>query len=214
MNFRENATAVSERPVATAAGRAALFSFTLLCLGHFSVDLYSSALGALQPLLVEKFHTSLTQVGILGGVLVFCVLSDAAGVRLSLGPLPHAAVHGAGAGGGGGVHLLAGARAFLRLAAADGAAGRHGCGRLSSAGIRAGRAWRRHQQAHGAMAVFVSAGTLGFALGPTYFSADRGPVGLSQLLWAAIPGVLVTSLSAGFVLPGYRGAGTPRTARL
>ena len=28
-------------------------------------------MGALQPLLVQKLHTSLTQVGILGGVLVF-----------------------------------------------------------------------------------------------------------------------------------------------
>ena len=40
-------------------------------MGHFCVDLYAGALGALQPLLVQKLHTSLTQVGILGGVLVF-----------------------------------------------------------------------------------------------------------------------------------------------
>ena len=65
----------------------------------------------------------------------------------------------------------------------------------------------------GAMAVFVSAGTLGFALGPTYFSLIAGRWGLSQLLWAAIPGVLVTLLSQRRA-PGHRGPGTPRTARL
>src|SRR5574341_1016746 len=55
---------------ARAAG-AGLLTLGLLSFGHFFIDLYSSALGALQPLLVEQFRLSLTQAGLLGGLLVF-----------------------------------------------------------------------------------------------------------------------------------------------
>ena len=44
------------------------------------------------------------------------------------------------------------------------------------------------------MAIFVSAGTLGYAIGPIYFSAISTHWGLGQLHWAAVPGVLVTLL--------------------
>ena len=43
----------------------------LFCAGHFLVDLYSGALGTLQPLLVERFGMTFTQAGLLGGMLVF-----------------------------------------------------------------------------------------------------------------------------------------------
>ena len=46
-------------------------SLILLSLGHFCVDLYSSSLGAFQPMLVARHHLSLAQAGLLGGVLVF-----------------------------------------------------------------------------------------------------------------------------------------------
>jgi FSR family fosmidomycin resistance protein-like MFS transporter len=59
-------------------------------------------------------------------------------------------------------------------------------------GIQEGRAQ--------AMAFFVSAGTLGFAIGPTYFSAVSGLLGLSRTYWAAGPGLIVTLLLA-FLLP-------------
>ena len=71
MRSRESSISVEARPELAAATRAGLVSLVLLSCGHFSVDLYSGALGALQPLLMERFHTSLTQAGILGGVLVF-----------------------------------------------------------------------------------------------------------------------------------------------
>jgi FSR family fosmidomycin resistance protein-like MFS transporter len=199
MNSRENATAVSERPVATAAGRAALFSFTLLCLGHFSVDLYSSALGALQPLLVEKYHTSLKQVGILGGLMVFAssvmqplygYLSDRFHTRLFTVLAPAIA----------GVFIsslgLAPSYGWLMLMVVLGGTGVAAF--HPQAAARAVLAVDNNRQR--AMAVFVSAGTLGFALGPTYFSLFAGRWGLSQLLWAAIPGVLVT-LFLSVVLP-------------
>src|SRR5690606_26078655 len=43
----------------------------LLSCGHFCIDLFSGALGALQPLLVDKHGLSLTQAGVLGGLLLF-----------------------------------------------------------------------------------------------------------------------------------------------
>jgi MFS family permease len=51
--------------------RAALVSLTFFCLTHFVIDLYSGALGALQPLLLNRFHMNFTQAGILAGVLSF-----------------------------------------------------------------------------------------------------------------------------------------------
>src|SRR5574340_228705 len=57
-------------PYAPGARNATLL-FVLFCLGHASVDLYSASLGALQPLLGQRFGLSFTQAGILGGVLVF-----------------------------------------------------------------------------------------------------------------------------------------------
>jgi hypothetical protein len=51
--------------------RATFVSLTLFCITHFIIDLYSGALGALQPLLLDQFHMSYTQAGILAGVLSF-----------------------------------------------------------------------------------------------------------------------------------------------
>jgi FSR family fosmidomycin resistance protein-like MFS transporter len=50
-----------------------------------------------------------------------------------------------------------------------------------------------------AMATFISAGTLGLALGPTYFSWMTGTLGLSRTYWAAIPGVLMSILLLAFL---------------
>jgi FSR family fosmidomycin resistance protein-like MFS transporter len=52
-----------------------------------------------------------------------------------------------------------------------------------------------------AMAIFVSSGTLGYAIGPTYFSAVSGWLGLSGTYWAALPGLLVTVLLILWVPP-------------
>ena len=58
-----------ERP--RAPTRAVFLPLILFCLAHFSVDLYSNALGVLQPLLIERFALTLTQAGLLGGLLSF-----------------------------------------------------------------------------------------------------------------------------------------------
>src|SRR5262249_40027081 len=43
----------------------------LFSCGHFFVDLYSIALSVMQPLLLVQFGLTLTQAGVLGGLLVF-----------------------------------------------------------------------------------------------------------------------------------------------
>ena len=53
------------------AVRAGFLGLILFSLAHFFIDLYSAALGAYQPLLGDKLHLSLTQAGVLGGLLVF-----------------------------------------------------------------------------------------------------------------------------------------------
>jgi FSR family fosmidomycin resistance protein-like MFS transporter len=52
-----------------------------------------------------------------------------------------------------------------------------------------------------AMAIFISSGTLGFALGPTYFSIITSRVGLDGTLWAGLPGVAASLLLVA-LLPG------------
>jgi FSR family fosmidomycin resistance protein-like MFS transporter len=44
----------------------------------------------------------------------------------------------------------------------------------------------------GALAIFITAGTLGTASGPIYFSAVMSIVGFDRLYWAAVPGVIVS----------------------
>src|SRR5262249_32632234 len=50
--------------------RSSQWTVACLALAHCSVDIYSSALGALQPYLLNRFSLSLTEAGLLGGVLV------------------------------------------------------------------------------------------------------------------------------------------------
>jgi FSR family fosmidomycin resistance protein-like MFS transporter len=207
MRPRETSVVIeAPQPELAAAARAGLVSLVLLSCGHFSVDLYSSALGALQPLLVERFHTSLTQAGILGGVLVFSAsvmqpvygyLSDRFHSRIFTVLAPAVA----------GLFISAMGRAPsyswllpLVLLGGTGVAAFHP--QASSRAVLGAEGKRAR-----AMAIFVSAGTLGYALGPTYFSAIATHWGLAQLQWAAVPGVLMTLLL--FVIP----SGAASTAR-
>jgi MFS transporter, FSR family, fosmidomycin resistance protein len=188
------------------AARTAFASLILLSIGHLAVDLYSSALGALQPLLVAKLGLSLTQAGILGGLLVFSAitqpfygyLSDRLNTRLfaALGP----AVAGIF------ISCLGIAPSYGWLLALVwlGGAGIAMFHPQASARSTAGHDGKRGR----AMAIFVSAGTLGFALGPTYFTAVVSRIGLDNSYWAALPGVLVT-LFLLRVLPAETAARNP-----
>lgn len=171
----------------------ALLSLVLFSLGHFWVDVYSGVLGALQPLLVGKFGLSLAQAGMLGGVLVFSssmmqpaygYLSDRLRSRMfaALGP------------GVAGVFIS-------MLGLAPGYPWLFAMVLLGGAGIAAfhpqasSQAVANVESNRGrAMAMFISAGTLGFAAGPIFFSLLAGRFGLEGTWLGALPGVLVTVL--------------------
>lgn len=193
MRSHGSSIGVEAQPELAAATRASLISLVSLSCGHFSVDLYSSALGALQPLLLERFHTTLTQAGILGGVLVFSA-SVMQPVYGYLSDRFHSRVFTVLAPAVAGLFISAMGRAssynwllVLVFLGGTGVAAFH-----PQASVRAvlGAEGKRAR----AMAIFVSAGTLGYALGPIYFSAISTHWGLAQLQWAAVPGVLMTLL--------------------
>ncbi|HEX8985318.1 MAG TPA: MFS transporter [Bryobacteraceae bacterium] len=176
-----------------------LLVLSLLSTGHLFADLYSGALGALQPLLVRQFGMTLAGAGVLGGVLVWSssvmqpvygYLSDRFRTRLfaALGP------------GLAGILIsclgLAPSYAWLLVMVALGGAGIAAFHPQAASQATLGIGRNRGR----AMAAFISAGTLGYALGPTYFSVMAERFGLSGTWWAAIPGVLV-SLLLLFLLP-------------
>lgn len=183
---------------ASRPARAGITILVLLSLGHMFVDLYSAALGSMQPLLVKRFGMSLAQAGILGGTLVFSssvmqpfygFLSDRWRTRMfsvlapaiagifisSLGMAPsYLAMMLMVLAGGAGIaafHPHASARATL--------------------GMQANRGrW---------MAVFISSGTLGMAAGPILFSTIIGHAGLDRAWWAALPALLMTAALFAFL---------------
>lgn len=63
------------------------------------------------------------------------------------------------------------------------------------------------------MAAFISAGTLGFSLGPAYFSGLLELGGVDNLYWAAAPGILVSALLL-MKLPAPAAAGPKRSLDL
>ncbi len=175
------------------AQRRGALALALFSTGHLCADMYSGALGGLQPLLVSRFGMSLADAGVLGGTLVFSssvmqpvygYLSDRIRTRLfaALGPaLAGVFISSLG---------LAPSYGWLLLMVALGGAGVAAFHPQATAGAIAGVERNRA----GAMAVFVSAGTLGYALGPTYFSLVAGRLGLGRAWWAAIPGLLISLL--------------------
>lgn len=175
------------------AARASLLSLLLLSSGHFAVDLYSGALGALQPLLVRRYGLSFEDAGILGGVLVcsssvtqpvYGYLSDRFRTRLfaALGPLV-AGIFISALG-------LAPGYGWLLAMVALGGSGIAAFHPQASSRAIIGVEEKRGR----AMAVFISAGTLGLACGPTYFSLISGWLGLGGTYWGAVPGIAVSLL--------------------
>ncbi len=173
--------------------RSPILVLALLSAGHMMADVYSGALGALQPLLVRKFGMTLASAGVLGGVLVwsssvmqpaFGYLSDRFHTRLFAVLSPALAAVLISCLG------LAPSYPWLLAMVALGGLGIAAFHPQASSQAPLGFAAGRGR----AMAVFVSAGTLGFALGPSYFSLITQWLGLEGAWWAAVPGVLVTVL--------------------
>ena len=180
---------------------AGLQALWLLCLAHFCVDLYSSGLSSFQPLLVDKLHLSLTQAGLLGGMLtlsssvaqpLYGMLSDRFHSRMFTVLAPAMA----------GVFITA-----LGIAPTFGWA--LGLVVLGGAGIASfhpqGSAWATAsvKDSHGRwMAIFISAGTLGWALGPSLLTAVITRFQFESVIWTAIPGLAATALLF-LALPPY-----------
>ena len=186
------APALEFQPVETA--RSNYTPLILFSCGHFFVDLYSIALGVMQPLLLARFGLNLTQAGVLAGLLVFSssvmqpvygYLADRFHTRLfsALGPAI-AAVFISSLG-------LAPSYRMLLAMVWLGGAGMASFHPQAAANATHGIFTNRGR----AMATFICAGTLGMALGPTYFSTILGSLGLDRACWAAIPGLLMTALS-------------------
>lgn len=182
--------AISAPSAPSRTGRAIL-PLVLFCAGHFFVDLYSGALGILQPLLAERFGLTFTHAGILGGMMVFSsstmqplygYLSDRYRSRLYAALAP--ALAGIFVSAIGWAPSFEGLLLMVFLAGA-GIAAFHPQGASNAvAGVRSNRGR--------AMAIFICAGSMGFACGPAYFSAIAGLGGLNALHWAAVPGILTT----------------------
>ena len=164
----------------------------LLSLAHFTIDAYSSFFSPLLPLLVTKLDLSLTRVGTLVALAsisssfaqpVFGLLGD----RLrrpwfvALGPLT-AAIFLSGIG----MAPTFGALVALLMLGGIGVAAFH----PQAAAISSGLAARRSV----AMAIFVTGGTLGFALGPLLAVTVVGAFGLERTWIAAAPGLLMAGL--------------------
>lgn len=193
-------TILAAEPRKRAISTVVWLPLVLFCLGHFFVDLYSAALGVLQPLLLDQFRLNYTQAGILGGVLVFSssvmqplygYLSDRYHSRLFSGLAPAVAgmfISSLGWAPNYWILLLmvslggAGIASFHPQAAAN-----------ATASVRSNRGR--------AMAVFISSGALGLAFGPAFFSALTAARGLRGATLAMIPGVAI----AAFLLIFMRG---------
>jgi FSR family fosmidomycin resistance protein-like MFS transporter len=173
--------------------RTTFLGLILYSLGHFFIDLYSAALGTLQPVLGAKLHLNLTEAGILGGLLVFSAsvmqpaygyLSDRFHTRLFSALAPAVAGIFISALG------LASNFGWLCALVVLG-----GCGIASFHPQASARATHGLTGNRGHwMAIFISAGTLGLAAGPVYFSAALNWLGFERTYWAAIPAITITLL--------------------
>jgi FSR family fosmidomycin resistance protein-like MFS transporter len=178
--------------------QAGFLGLILFSLGHFFIDLYSAALGTFQPVLGDKLGLSLTQAGILGGLSVFSAsvmqpvygyLSDRFHSRLFTALAPAVAgifISALGIAPGFG-WLIA-----LVLLSGCGVASFHP---QASSRATLGLAGNRGKW----MAIFISAGTLGLAAGPVYFSTFFSWIGPERTYWASLPGVLITVMLLVFL---------------
>jgi FSR family fosmidomycin resistance protein-like MFS transporter len=169
------------------------WTFLLLCLGHFSIDISSSSLSGLQPVLRERMGLSLTEAGLLGGLFVFSsslmqplygLLADRFTTRhfTVLSPVLASAS----------VALFRFAPGFYGLLplvflAGIGIAAFHPQGTaMAVRGVTANRGRL--------MAIFISSGTLGFAIGPSFFAALVTYFGFESLVWSILPGAVFSAL--------------------
>ena len=176
---------------ANALLRPGMLALLLFSIGHFAIDMYSGAIGAFQPLLVDKLGMTLTQAGLLGGMMVF----SGSFVQPAYGFLSdrfHSRMFSVLAPAMAGIFIsllglswnFASAAALVFLGGAGIASFHPQASAWATLGLTTNRGkW---------MAVFISAGTLGLAIGPTFFASVFQWAGSERSYLAAIPGVIVT----------------------
>lgn len=193
----------------SSAARAGFLTLGLFSVGHFFIDLYSSALGVFQPALGDKLGITLTEAGMLGGALVLSssVMQPAYGY---LSDRFHSRLFSVLAPAVAGIFIsslgLAHGFGWLVLMVLIGGSGIASFHPQAVSRATAGISGRRA----GWMAVFISSGSLGLALGPAYFSALLTRAGLSKSWWGALPGVVVTILLAAMLPNTPRPINRPR----
>lgn len=196
------------QPQLDVASRRIYFSLILLCVGHFFIDVYSSALAAFQPHLAAKLGINLTEAGFLAGLYVFAnsvtqpgfgYLSDRLHSPLFTTLAPALAGLGISMVG------LAPNYAMVMVFAVVGGLGISSFHPQASARATQGIVGNKPFW----MAIFISSGTLGLAFGPTYFAWIVDRFGLEQSWYGGVPGVLVT-LMLLYYLPPSEGSSKPQ----
>jgi len=171
--------------------RAGMRTLAAYCVAHLIIDLYSSAAGAFAPLLVDRLHFSIAQAGLLGGIMVFAgsflqpaygYLSDRFHSRLFSVLAP--AVAAIFIGSLGLAWNFASAAGLIFLGGMGIASFHPQATARATLGIEKNRArW---------LAVFISAGSVGLAIGPTYFTSLVQWLSMRRSYVAALPGALMT----------------------
>ena len=191
------------RPVRTVVRDGAV-ALALFSIGHFLVDIYSGSMGIFQPLLLNRLGISLTQAGLLGGLLAFSAsitqplygyLSDRYRSRLFSALAPAVA----------GVFIaLLGASPSYRSALLFAALGGVGVASFHpQASAWAAVGMKRNRERW--MSVFITSGTLGIALSPAFYSTFVGIFGFRRILWTALPGILISIALLAWVRPPEAG---------
>lgn len=170
----------------------------LLAFAHFTVDAYSSFFSPLLPLLVDKLHLSLTQVGSL--VSLAAVASSFSQPLwgwvsdrlerpwfIAFGPVVAAIFLSAI-----GLAPTYGALIALLMVGGLGVAAFH-----PQSAVLAGEIGKRRGVA---MSIFITGGTLGFSLGPLFAVGVASRFGITHTWLAAIPGLLIASLLTAWFL--------------
>lgn len=178
-----------------------------LMLGHFTVDSYVGVLPVLYPLLIGRFRLSLATVGLVSlaysGMAaisqpLFGIIADRYGTRLTGLALAWTAMTFSIVGFVNSFPLLLG----LALASGLGSGAFHPFGALDVRGLLP--AWRRSF----GMSIYVTAGTVGVAMGPLIGILVFGAAGIHGTGFLVIPGLL----TGGYLLWRMRERATAATA--
>ncbi len=168
------------------------YTISLLTAGHFFSDFYANFLPAIIPIVINNLGLSLTLSGLLVMIFSFtsCILQPVFGYlvdkyslsRLILVTIPISGVFISLAGSATGIITL-----FVFVALSGLASSLfHPLGSIMTSKVSL-----HHTKAF-AMSIFIGGGNLGFAVAPAIVMLYIAKFGLSNLLWIAVPGIVLT----------------------